>query len=181
MSKSKIIIIIVMALVALLAVATIILSVVKIEYSPSLNKPTYIAVSTANGSGSFPQDNENFDKILTEYNNSYSRSILSAVFAGQTSNAINKTANGTLPTVNSFPTTTTYIKFKFNEPQELTIADKVLPSHYTEILVEVGNSASFVKTSVYYKQDTSTTAYYLLETYANQANLYEFINSLFEK
>lgn len=180
MAKNKIIIIVAMALVAVLAATTIILSVVKINYAPQISKPSIIYVKTSNDDGSFTETNENFDKILEEYNKSYTRSVMSAIFAGQNSTAINLTENGTLPTVNQVPAAENLIRLKYEEPQVLKINGKELDGKFKEVYVQVSNNASFAVTEVYFKQNSDVTAYYLLKTYANQAGLYELIQSLFE-
>lgn len=182
MSK-KLISFISLGLVALIAVIITIMYLIPVNYSPKINNPDSIIVyeSKTSNVGTFQEKNEssqeNYRKILTEFNNSFTRNYLSALFAGQTSGAINQTKNGFLYYESPTSSMDRYLIFTYTEPQTLVINNVEQEKTFTKIYMEIKSSNSYVLTSLYF-QVSDASNYLLLQTYANQNNLYNLITDL---
>lgn len=180
--KNKIAPMIVLGVTALLILTVMVLYFTPISYMPNMAKPDYIQVhQTSTKHTTCDENDELYGKVLTTFNKSFSQNLLSAIFAGQTSGALNQTSIGELRTTTTAPDYVTYVQFDFNEGQKITINGHEQNVAIEEVIVEVENVVGFAETTVYFKQITSpgeSTTYYYMTTLANQAELYKLIQEI---
>ena len=180
--KNKIAPIIVLGITALIVLAVMVLYFTPVSYMPKMSNPNYIQVhQTSTKYVTCDSDDEVYGKVLSTFNNSFSQNMLSAIFAGQTSGALNQTATGELRTTTDAPDYVTYVQFDYNEAQKITVNGHLQNVAVEEVIVKVENIVGFSETTVYFKQVTQpgeTITYYYMTTLANQAELYKLIQEI---
>lgn len=178
--KKKLGTLISLGVVALLSIAVIILYLVPVNYTPLVANPNYIVVNkTETTSGTFTNavNETQYNEIITEFNQSFTRSLLSAIFAGQTTGGLNQSATGELPSTTTIDLTT-YVSFRYNEAQTLIINSHEQSLKFTEMIFAVSDSSIYDQVTIYFKQNVTGTSYYKLTTYALQVNFYDYIQDL---
>ena len=108
-----------------------------------------------------------------EFEKSYSRSFLSALFAGQVGND----AKAVLIDSNKIDTFTQYkITFSYTSEQSLTVQNETKEKTYNKIEFAVEDSESFENSKIYFK--VSENYYYELSTMSNQQSFFKFLEGI---
>ena len=103
--KKKIGIAVGFGFLALIAVAVIIMATIQVNYKPEIANPTVITITNSNNKNITLTQEENekiYNEVLSQFENSYTRSYLSALFAGQTSNEKDAIQTNNLENFNSY-------------------------------------------------------------------------------
>ena len=175
--KKKISIAVGFGILAILAVAVIIMASIQVNYKPQIANPTVISITNANSKNITLTEEENekiYNEVLTQFENSFTRSYLSALFAGQTSNENDAIQTNNLENFNSYKVVFNYS----NNPQDLTINGETKPQKYSQIIFGVSDFEGYQKINVYFKHSTSSTVYYLLETFTSQSNFFDYLENI---
>lgn len=173
--------IIALGIVALLAVVVVILYLIPVNYAPKLSEPNSIIVqqsSTKNGTFLKENDEKKYNKIMQEFNDSLTRNLLSAIFAGQSSGGTNVADKGILPSVQpqSIPNADVQIVLTY-DAHTLKINGKTQPRKVTNVIYQLSNTKTYQPATIYFQQEDGT-AYYEYKTFALQTNLYNYIMDL---
>lgn len=171
--------IIALGVVALIALVVVILYVIPVNYAPNLRQPNSIIVQQSSTQSATVLKEENkkmYDKIMSEFNDSLTRSLLSAIFAGQNSGGLNISANGVLPTITTIPNAEVQIQLTYSA-QDLVINNKTQPRKITSVIYQINDTKTYQKTMIYFEQEGGA-GYYQYATYAMQSGLYDYITSL---
>jgi len=182
--KKRLSILISLALVALISVAVIVMVLVQVNYKPQINEPNSVIV-TQNGSDNPPtftktENLETFKEILSQYEQSFTRSYLSAFFAGQVSGDAVVTQISA-ENFNNLTFTDFKVEFSFSSDQTLTSNGQDLAKKYNKIIFEVSDNSIYKELIIYFNQVVENpTNYYVVSTYALQNGFYDYLETLFE-
>ncbi len=179
--KKKIGIAIAFTLIFVIAVAVIVMVCVKVNYKPEIINPTTITVlNSEKKSITLTEDNENlYNQLIDEFEKSFTRTYLSALFAGQTFN----NSKVILIDGNKIENFEHYkITFNYsNNPQSLIVDGIEQPQQYSQIVFGVSEFDGYQQINIYFKHSIQTgqvDKYYSLTTYSSQKNFYDFLNSI---
>lgn len=168
-----------LGLIAILSILIVVAVVVPVNYKPAILAPDRITVYDNKNSEnksmfcSPSQNLEIYEKISTHFEQSFTRSYLSALFAGQLSGEVKVSQVTTLQTFSNFK-----VVFKYNNEQTLTVNGVTSVHKYNKIILEVKNVDSYREMNIYFQQVANPDYYYLLTTYANQNSFFEYLNTL---
>lgn len=175
--KKKIGLGIVLGLVALLSAMVVIMVIIPVNYKPAISAPNRIAVINVDSEQHLCTPDENkeiYDETLNLFEQSFSRSFLSALFAGQLGGSPEK-----IPQTDVLPSFTGYrITFKYNESQTLIVNGKSSEHLFDRAILEVKKTDSYRQITIYFQQVTNSKYYYYLTTFANQSALYDYLDTL---
>lgn len=170
--KKNLGIIITFAIVAILAITVVVMALVQVNYKPEIASPNSITIKNSSSKTVYiTSSNNNFDKIIDEFEKSFTTNYLSAFFAGQTSNNIVVKQTSTAPTTTGYK-----VSMNYSEAQNLVVNNETQTHKYNEIIFGVTDTSNFSKVSIYFKQASSSSQYYYYETFMTQSSLYELID-----
>jgi len=168
---------IVLGLIALLSAMVVIMVMIPVNYKPEISSPNRIAVLNSENREHLCTETENseiYDETIKLFEQSFSRSFLSALFAGQLGGTTEK-----IPETNTLQDFTGYkVTFKYNEPQTLIVNGKSSGHKFNKMILEVKEINAYRQLTVYFQQTTNSKFYYYITTYANQSELFEYLNTL---
>lgn len=166
-----------LGMIALLSVMVVIMVMVPVNYKPEISLPNRIAVLNSENKQHLCTETENkeiYDETMELFEQSFSRSFLSALFAGQLSGTTEK-----VPETNTLQNFSGYkITFKYNEPQTLIVNGKSPEHKFNKMILEVKETNAYRQLTVYFQQATNSKFYYYITTYANQSALFEYLDTL---
>ena len=171
--------IIALGVIALLAVVVVVLYLIPVNYAPKLKNPNSIIVqqsSTLNATVLKENDKKIYNNLMNKFEESLTRSLLSAIFAGQSSGGTNVTDNGVLPSTASIPNAEVQIVLTYNA-QKLVIDGKEQPRKVTNVIYQLSDTKTYQPATIYFQQEDGS-AYYEYKTFAMQSNLYDYVMSL---
>jgi len=163
-------------LIMLISIMIVIMVSVSVNYKPVFASPDSITIRNEGGKEAFLTheiNTEIYDETMKLFEQSFTRSYLSAFFAGQTGNTADVIETKNIQTFNDYK-----ITFGFTEKQTLTVNNVAKEQKYKKIIFEVKNSGTFVQLNLYFQQDANPLYYYVLTTYANQTELYKYLDTL---
>lgn len=181
--KKKLGLIITIAVVSLIVVATIVLGVIKKDYSPSV-QTNYQSVTVTNSSnsefnitsGKLDED-EKFEKIVNHYDNAFKQSLLASLFSGNSSNDVTVVySSGSIPSITGYK-----IVWTLNAEGEKIKLTNSTQTEYTvnKLTVGVEDGAGFKTITVYASVKDSNSNYHLkITTKANFEALYDYLEEL---
>ena len=181
--KKRLSILISLALVALISISVIVMVLVQVNYKPQISEPISVIV-TQNGGDNPPtftktENLETFNEILNQYEQSFTRSYLSAFFAGQVSgNAV--VTQISAASFDDLTFTAFKVEFSYSADQTLTSNGQDLAKKYNKIIFEVSDNAIYKELKIYFNQVLDSSNYYVLSTYALQNSFYDYLETLFE-
>lgn len=170
--KKKIGIFIGLALVALLVITVVVMTIVQVNYKPEIAVPNSITILNNEGKSVYSSpdhSDEVYDETLKHFEQSFSRSFLSAFFAGQVNNSLNVVETTELQSFTNYK-----ITLKYEENQVL----KEKEEKYNNIIIGVTNSAEYQEISIYFQQAASTNYYYVLKTFVKQNVFFDYLETL---
>lgn len=180
--KNKLAPMIVLGVTAIIVLAVMVLYFTPVSYMPQMANPNYIQVhQTSTKHTTCDSNDEIYKKVLSDVNKSFSQNMLSAIFAGQTSGALNQTSTGELRTTTDAPDYVTYVQFDYNQGQTIYVNGHKQNVAVDEVIFQVENIVGFTEVTVYFKQVNTpgeTTTYYYMTTLANQAELYKLLQEI---
>lgn len=194
-NASRIVSIVLIVLFAVLTIAIVASSFWPKSYNLGFEAPEQIKVhladhdDTVNGTVYRKNDSrtgEQYDKIMSLYNDSFKTTVLSAVFQGKAFTGI-KVEEGYKSLSESSLKGSDYIEFMYSESQILIVNGKeyqasiISDTNYISVVIELNNSTSLSKINAYFKYRATgenNYSYVRLETYATQNALYDYIQSL---
>ncbi len=180
--RKKLGLLITIALVGLVVVTTIILGVVKKDYSPSVqtNYQSVIITNTNdsnfNYAGGKLDEKESYNKIVELYNNSFKQSILASLFSGNLSNEITVTySSGSVPSMSGYK-----IVWALNSEGEKIKLTNNLETEYVinKLTIGIEDSNSFKSVVIYANIKDSTVTHLKITTKANFEALYDYLEEL---
>lgn len=170
-----------LVITAVISIGIIIMVLVQVNYKPIINDPYAINVYESESEYftlTKAGNESSFNEVMSEYENSFARSFLSAFFAGQVS-------GNTLITqisdedFDDLLFTGYKIEFSYSSAQTLQANGQDLLKTYNKIIFEVNNYSTYNELTIYFEQTTSDN-YYVLTTYAIQNSFYDYLVTLFE-
>lgn len=180
--KKKLGTLITLGAVALVAMAIIILYFAPVSYMPALTAPGHIIVyQSQSTSATLTANQETYNKVWAEYQNSFKQNMLSAIFAGQTNGVQNQTLSGELRTTQNAPNFSTYLVFNYDTAQSIVVSGHKQNVLIDQVQIEVENEVGYTNTTVYFRQVSDPNekkTYYFMTTLANQNSLYKLITGL---
>ena len=187
---SKIISIVILAVITICSIATLILAVTPKNYNFGFNEPTSIKIHTSNQSISASKWYKNandgvYDKVMELYNNSFKTTMLNALFKGALSQGV--TVEEGYSYFSSIEGD--YIEFEYNDAQTLKLGNKAyvptnsgINTKFVSVIIKVDNTNSLSPVTAYIRHGGESTNYTYsrvrFNSFAVQAELYEYINSL---
>lgn len=183
-----------LGLIFVLAVVIIAFTFVEKNFNINLENPYSInIISNGTPSESYFSDSnvsenkEIYNKLLSEYNNSFKQKVMSSLFQGiLASNAKIERVNSSMSTIDSG----TYLHFVYNDAQTLKLNGKVYTYHYSnststdtniqykDVYVQVLDADSMSQINVYVTKEGNSNLTYKYVVYANQSALYDYITEL---
>ena len=178
-------------LCAVIVIGVTLGSYVTKSFNPGLNDPTYIVIHSSSNSSvnnsTYGQNSEEYKKLLSLYKDSFETTVFGALFQGNAFEGVTEKEGH----VNLSSLTGTYLEFNYSDSQVIKINGKTLKeagitpmvsnTNYRSAVIEVINSESFTQINVYFKYSDSginNYSYIRFLTFAKQASLYEYIQSL---
>ncbi|MDD4816224.1 MAG: hypothetical protein PHQ62_03740 [Clostridia bacterium] len=175
--KKRLSMLISLGLVALISVGVIVMFLIQVNYKPQINEPNSIVVNdgstfTKTGNATY------FNEIIAQYEKSFTRSYLSAFFAGQVSGntSVYELSNTDF---NNLSFSEYKIEFYYSSAQTLQENGQNLLRTYDKIIFSVNDNAIYKEIKLYFKQMNETN-YYVVTTYAIQNNFFDYLENLFE-
>lgn len=150
----------------------------------------------------FEKGSEEYNKIMELYNDSFSESIMNLIFNGKLKEDVtvtNKTQSSLLTSVVAKATSTIYVQFCYNTPQEMMLNGEVYKNtannsqKYLSLLMEVRETTEMEAITIYVERanpktiggETHYTPYsdriyssYRYNTFAKQADLYSYLEEI---
>jgi|GEM_PF-7096241 len=168
--------IILLCVASLLVLAMVLCYVIPKNFAPKISTPDYIKVHTSSLDGTvYNKGSEQYNKIWSYYNDSLKVTIMDALLTG------NIAESGEYVEKHSNPKTSSsnYIELCFSDGEQ-TISDGAYQGSYKtyiSMVVSVENTKELTKADVYFMTSTSTS-WVRYQTYAHQASLYDYMQSL---
>lgn len=163
-------------LLLLISIMVVVMVSVSVNYKPVFASPDSITIRNKGNKEVFYTEAVNkeiYDETMKLFNQSFSRSYLSAILSGQTGNNADVTQTKNIQVFSDYKVT-----FGFTEEQTLKINNVAKEQKYNKIIFEVKNSGTFFQLNLYFQQAANSSFYYALTTYANQTELYKYIETL---
>ncbi len=188
--KKKIILWVSLGLVLLLALAVILLAVLKKDYSPEFDlSPKAITItdsSSKNYYNYFANDNENekvmFEKLISQYNDSMKQSILASMFSGHLSNNVEISLKSSAPTLTGYKVTLDFkadMTLKKDGKNFVYGTDSSKTIVFSEVMFAIDETKGYHEFNIYAIEHVDTkTNYYEITTLANTYELYQTISGL---
>lgn len=194
-NTSRIVSIVLIVLFTIITLAIVVSSFLPKTYNLGFKDPALIRIhladhdDTVNGTvygKNIEGRAEQYDKLMSLYNDSFKTTVLSAVFQGKAFTGI-KVEEGYKSLSESSLKGSDYIEFLYDESQTLVVNGKeyqaniVSDTNYISVMIELNNSTSLSKINAYFKYRATGEndySYVRLETYATQNALYDYIQSL---
>lgn len=187
---SRIISIVLLAVIAVLALSTLVLSVTPKNFNIGLAEPSAIKINTSNQSiknSRWEKDAVDgvYNKVMELYNKSFNTTLLNALFKGVMVTGVSiEEGYSYFSSIEG-----DYIEFLYNQPQTLKLGGKnYTPTNsgiyntFVSVIIEVENTNSIAPITAYIRHggenNTYTYSRVRFNTFAAQAELYEYINSL---
>lgn len=178
--KKKLVLLTTLILVGVIVVATVILGLVKKDYSPSVQTNFQSVTITNSGNSSFSRsfgrldEGKEFDKIVEEYNNSFKQSMLASLFSGNSSNKITVEHSYSIPSMSGYK-----MLWTLNQNgEEIMTTDTEKLEKVNELIVGVEDSNSFKQVTIYARIQNSTNTYLKITTKANFEALFDLLEDL---
>ena len=187
---NKVLSIVILVLITVCAISTLVLAVTPKNYNFGLSEPTSIKIHTENESISsakwYKGDSDGvYEKVMELYNNSFKTTLLNSLFKGVAlENVSIEEGYSYFSSIKG-----DYIEFQYNELQtiklgntEYTPSNSGIFKNYVSVIVEVANTNTLTPVTAYIRHGGENTNYSYsrvrFTSYAAQADLYEYINSL---
>lgn len=190
--KSKLGVILTIAVVGVIVIGTILLGVIKVDYSPNYN-PSYQAITvkhaddkgktfTANSTSS-QENKETFNQFVKVYKNMFKQSVLASVFSGNSGNEVAVEYKAGSFSLSGKAGHEVALNLNKNG-EEIATTETANKDKYTidKVFFVVPNLEGFNAFTIYaqIKADTqgSTTGYIQITTIADTKPLYDFVSDM---
>ena len=158
------------------------------NYNFNLAEPTTISVHKSDSSSSssgelYYKDSEQYKKIMNLYKESFKTTIFTALIHGKAGDKVSAKEGYKAVSSISAP----YIEFYYETSQKLVLNGKeykpeiISDANYIDVIIEVKDSTTLTEVNAYFLyKDTGTNrySYVRFSTFAIQAELYDYIESL---
>lgn len=183
--KTKLGLILTLALVGIVVLGTILLGVLKVDYSPKMQMPVNsVQIIKADG-GDFivvnktSEDKTIFDEVIKLYNNSFKQSILASIFSGNIANkAVVEYRSGSYASQLNNKVGHKLTLTLTQSGVDISETDTDKEHKISEISIVIENKEGFNTVTVYGKIVDVTTSYVEIITKANVKALYDYITDL---
>jgi len=176
--KKKIGTLISMGVVAILAITIITMVIIPVNYKPIIANPASISIRNSNNdNGLYTTTNTNhinyINNILEKFENSFTRSYLSALFAGQINSTLIITQSSSIESFSSYKLT-----FNYNTAQTLTVNGISQTHTYDKVIFSVSDTTGYNEINIYFQQTVNDDQYYVMKTFASQSVLFDYLETL---
>lgn len=188
--KKKIILWISLGLVLILALAIVLLAVLKKDYSPEFDlSPKTIEIYDSSSKHYFNDTTGNekekamFDKLISQYNDSMKQSILASMFSGHLSNSVEVSLKSTEPSLTGYKVTLNFganVTLKKDGKNFVYGTDSSKTIVFKEIMFWIDKTKGYHEFNIYAIENVDSTKsnYYEITTLANTYELYQTITGL---